>query len=101
MKKVLLVLALLFLVAGCSKNSQSVVEKKFEKLAESYYEKELKGKVVGIDEYTVTLKALKDKGYDVSEIVNSETKKECDETSSVIITEKDKSYTTKVNLICK
>jgi uncharacterized protein YcfL len=101
MKKVLLIIVLIFLVVGCSKHTQSGIEKKFEKVAVQYYEKELKGKVVGIDEYTITLKALKIKNYDVSGIVNAETNKECDETSSVIITVKDKSYETKVNLICK
>lgn len=100
MKRVLLVLALGLLVVGCSNNKEDVSKKKFEMLATEYYEKELKGKIIGVTEYTITLKALKTKGYDVSSLVNGETGKECDESSSVIITETDKSYETKVNLIC-
>lgn len=98
MKKFLLVLVVILLVAGCSKATGTAQEKKFRKIAIEYYEKELKGKVVGINEYTVTLKNLKDRNYDVSEIVNQ---KECDETSSVTIDVTGKSYETSVNLICK
>lgn len=98
MKKFLLVLVVILLVAGCSKSTGTAQEKKFRKVAIEYYEKELKGKVVGINEYTVTLKNLKDRNYDVSEIVNQ---KECDETSNVTIDVTGKSYETSVNLICK
>ena len=100
MKRFLLVLALILLVAGCSKTKTDAAEKKFKILAVEYYEKELKGKVIGVSEYTVTLKTLKAKGYDVSGVVNKDTGKECDETSNVVITIQDGSYDTKVNLIC-
>lgn len=99
MKRFILLVVLVLLIAGCSNHEQDVNEKKFKMIATEYYEKELKGKVIGVTEYTITLKGLKLRGYDVSSIVNSEGK-ECDETSSIVITEKDNSYEMKVNLIC-
>ena len=100
MKRVLLIIALVLLVVGCSNHKAEVNDKKFEMIATEYYEKELKGKVIGVTEYTITIKTLKAKGYDVSSLVNSETGKECDESSNIVITDNGGSYETKINLIC-
>ncbi len=105
MKKFILVTIFVLLVCGCGKNtgekSYNKIEKRFVKMAETYYEASLKDKVMGMDRYTISLSNLKQNGYDISKIIDPDTKKSCEESSTVtiILTEKD-TYTTEVNLIC-
>lgn len=42
------------------------LEKEITNIAETYYQDEVKGKVIGIEEYRITLAILESSGYDVN-----------------------------------
>ncbi|MDD2181264.1 MAG: hypothetical protein PHW32_02720 [Bacilli bacterium] len=80
-KLIFIVAVLLVAVVGCGKPNYKALETELESLAGKYYEEQLKGKVLGLDEHHITLKSLEDVNYDISKFV----KENCDKTSYSLV----------------
>lgn len=84
-----------------SREKYNILEQDMKNLVTEYYETDLKGKNFTMNRQKISLKTLKDAGYDTKKIINPYTKVACREDSYSIIYIKEEDKVEVVNyLIC-
>ena len=102
--KIVVLTCAIFILAGCGGINYAKLEKELNEKASTYYEENLKDKVLNIDNHKVSIEALESSGVDVTSFTDAK----CDKTASYVLIQLELDdegkqvgdYQTEVHLTC-